>query len=150
MKTAIIYESKHHGNTKKLCDAIAEIGNVDLIEVQEAAKGIKWTEYDLVGFASGIAYSRYYRTISETVSMVPAGTKVFFLYTCGRNDRDFSAGLKKKAEENGAVVLGSYGCSGYDTFGPFRLIGGVNKGHPDEEEIRGAVEFYRGITEKEK
>ena len=34
---------------------------------------------------------------------------------------------------------------GFDTFGPFKLVGGIAKGHPDEDEIRGAVEFYEGL-----
>ena len=33
MKTAIVYHSYHHGNTKKLLDAIAEKHEVTLIDV---------------------------------------------------------------------------------------------------------------------
>ena len=33
MKTAIAYYSKHHGNTKKLLDAIAAADEIDLIDV---------------------------------------------------------------------------------------------------------------------
>ena len=33
MKTAIVYYSQHHGNTKKLLDAIAEKHDVTLIDV---------------------------------------------------------------------------------------------------------------------
>ena len=32
MKTAIIYASVHHGNTKKIIDEIAKTNEVDLIE----------------------------------------------------------------------------------------------------------------------
>ena len=35
MKTAIVYYSKHHGNTKKVIDAIAENHEVDLINVSD-------------------------------------------------------------------------------------------------------------------
>ena len=35
MKTAIVYYSKHHGNTKKLLDAIAAENEVTLIDVTE-------------------------------------------------------------------------------------------------------------------
>ena len=39
MKTAIVYYSQHHGNTKKLLDAIAEKHDVTLIDVvRDAAK----------------------------------------------------------------------------------------------------------------
>jgi len=33
----------------------------------------------------------------------------------------------------------------YDTFGPFMLVGGIAKGHPTADEIRKAVEFYKGL-----
>ena len=36
-------------------------------------------------------------------------------------------------------------CLGYDTFGPFKLVGGIAKGHPTEAEIKGAVEFYQAL-----
>lgn len=54
--------------------------------------------------------------------------------------------ITKTLESNGAKVMGSYGCRGYDTYGPFKLVGGIAKGHPTEEEIDGAVTFYDKIT----
>ena len=42
-------------------------------------------------------------------------------------------------------VIGKFGCKGYDTFGPFKLVGGIAKGHPDEEDIKNAVEFVKGL-----
>ena len=33
----------------------------------------------------------------------------------------------------------------YDTFGSFKLIGGIAKGHPAEEDIKNAVEFVKGL-----
>ena len=42
MKTAIVYYSQHHGNTKKLIDAIAAKYEVDLIDAaQTSLKGPK-------------------------------------------------------------------------------------------------------------
>lgn len=39
MRTAIVYYSKHHGNTKKLLDAIAAADeNVTLIDVTECSE----------------------------------------------------------------------------------------------------------------
>ena len=39
-------------------------------------------------------------------------------------------------------------CLGFDTFGPFKLVGGLAKGHPDEAEIEKAVEFYSSLDGK--
>ncbi len=38
MKVAIVYYSQHHGNTKKLLDAIKELYDVKLINVVECKK----------------------------------------------------------------------------------------------------------------
>ena len=48
MKTAIVYYSKHHGNTKKLLDAIAAASDIDLIDVT-ADKDADLSGYDRIG-----------------------------------------------------------------------------------------------------
>ena len=53
--------------------------------------------------------------------------------------------MKEIVLEKEAVILGEYGCKGYNTYGPWKLIGGMNKRHPTEEEITGAVEFFEKI-----
>ena len=53
MKTAIVYYSKHHGNTKKLVDAIASGFEVTLIDAAENAAA-DLMNFDCIGFASGI------------------------------------------------------------------------------------------------
>ena len=54
MKTAILFYSKHHGNTKKLLDAIAAADpDVDLVDVTTAGK-TNLSGYDRIGIASGI------------------------------------------------------------------------------------------------
>lgn len=44
-----------------------------------------------------------------------------------------------------ASFAGYYSCSGYDTWGPFKLIGGKNKNHPDENDIKKAIQFYENL-----
>lgn len=41
--------------------------------------------------------------------------------------------------------MGRFSCKGFDTFGPFKLIGGVAKGHPDDRDLAAAVEFYKKL-----
>ena len=56
MKTAIVYASTHHGNTKKLLDAIAAAYEVDLIDaVKIPEKDLN--RYDRIGFAPAISAS---------------------------------------------------------------------------------------------
>ena len=42
-------------------------------------------------------------------------------------------------------MLGAFSCKGYDTFGPFKLVGGIAKGHPDERDLENARAFYRQL-----
>ena len=58
LQVAIIYYSQHHGNTKKLIDAIASKYEVTLIDATKDADQ-DLSQYDLIGFASGIYYSKF-------------------------------------------------------------------------------------------
>lgn len=153
--TAICYYSQHHGNTKKLLDAIRKSDpGVALIDVAKGAAtdGPADLEgYERIGFASGIYYSSFAKQLLAYLrDQLPEGKDVFFLYTAGagRNDR-FVREISEVAKEKRAKILGTYGCSGYDTFGPFKLVGGLKKGHPDEKEIGEAIQFYRSLPGKE-
>ena len=48
----------------------------------------------------------------------------------------------------GSLILsvGSFGCKGYDTFGPFKLVGGICKGRPDENDLNSACHFFDGLS----
>jgi flavodoxin len=43
------------------------------------------------------------------------------------------------------VCEGRFSCKGYDTFGLFKLIGGLAKGHPDDNDLENAVTFFKGL-----
>ena len=49
--------------------------------------------------------------------------------------------LKEKKTD----IIGKFGCKGYDTFEPFKLVGDIAKGHPDEKDLEAAVSFVSGL-----
>ena len=145
MNTAIVYYSQHHGNTRKLLEAIAAAEDVALIDVT-ADPIADLSAFDRVGLASGIYYNTFARPLMAYADAhLPEGRDVFFIYTHGAPVGGFLKGIREITAKKKCRELGAYHCQGFDTFGPFRLVGGVAKGHPTEEEIRGAVEFYRGL-----
>ena len=145
MKTAIVYYSKHHGNTKKLLDAIAAENEVTLIDVT-AQRPADLAEYDRIGFASGIYYSSFAKQILACAAEhLPEGKDVFLLYTYAKKMGHYTNGIRKIIEEKKGNIVGEYSCQGYNTFGPFKLIGGTGKNHPTKEEIEGAVSFYKKL-----
>ena len=146
MKTAIVYYSKHHGNTKKLLDAIAEADQaVDLFDVTTSSTA-ELSAYDRIGFASGIYYSNFAKQIiSCAEAYLPEKKDVFYIYTHGAPGGNFLKAMREIAENKHCREIGEYRCQGFDTFGPFKLVGGLAKGHSTEDEIRGAVNFYLNL-----
>ena len=146
MKTAIIYYSQHHGNTKKLLDAIAKHDDVTLIDAS-SNPDTYLSVYDLIGFASGIYYSNFHDSVLQFAKKnLPQGKKVFFIFTCGSKRNNYLNGIKAITDSKDAQVLGSYDCPGFDTFGPFKLIGGIAKGRPNSDDIKGAEKFFLEIN----
>jgi len=70
---------------------------------------------------------------------------VFFLYTCARVSNRFTETIKTVARKKNAIILGEYGCRGFNTYGPWKMIGGMNKGHPSAIEIQNALLFTESI-----
>ena len=64
MKSIIIYESTHHGNTKRLVDAIAAKYNVETFSI-ENARSIDLSGYDMIGLAAGIAFGKFYKRMEK-------------------------------------------------------------------------------------
>ena len=145
MKTAIVYYSKHHGNTKKLIDAITT-SDTTLLDVTKISTA-DLTPYDLIIFASGIYYSQFEKRVMVFIeNNLPAGKKTALLYTYGAKRDSYTKKITESIQRKGSTVIGSYGCLGFDTFGPFKLVGGIAKGHPNTDEIDGAVKFVKGLA----
>ena len=88
MKKVIIYTSVHHGNTKKIVDAIVNECGVEVIDATQV-KEKDLSEYDVIGFASGIYGANFHQSILNFASVnLPANKKVFLIMTSAMN-KDF-------------------------------------------------------------
>jgi len=47
----------------------------------------------------------------------------------------------------GFTIAGEFSCRGWDTFGLLKLIGGINKGRPDEQDLKRAEDFARHLKD---
>lgn len=145
MKTAIVFYSQHHSNTKKLLDEIAKHHEVTLIDITKNPNA-DLSEFDRVGFASGIYYSKFQKALLKFAEQnMPKGKPTFFIYTYGAKKNGYTDAITAAVKKQDAKILGEFGCFGFNTFGPFKLIGGIAKGHPDSGEIEGAVDFYKSL-----
>ena len=143
MRKAIVYTSVHHGNTEKLVKRIAEECQVDLIDAIKQMNA-DLNDYDMIGFASGIYYSKFHKSILKFIEKNLAADKNVFLICTYGGSANFKS-IEQILNKKHASVVGKFGCKGYDTFGPFKLVGGIAKGHPDEEDMKNAVDFVKGL-----
>ncbi|NLM65337.1 MAG: flavodoxin [Firmicutes bacterium] len=148
MRVAIAYYSRHHGNTKKVLDAIADLADVTLIDAAECKKA-DLSDYDMIGFASGIYFGRFADEVLDFArANLPAAKPVFLVQTYGVKG-NYTSGMRRIIAEKSCRLLGPYGCRGFDTFGFLRLIGGIAKGRPNERDLEGARKFFKRLIEGE-
>ncbi len=152
VKTMILYRSKHHGNTKKIVDAIAAAypDDVDTVDVATLDKGqtVDLSEYPLVGVASGIYYGEIDRDLARVLqNSLIEGTFVFSLLTYGGESKWYGKDIDGICRAQRANYLAGHGCAGFDTWGPFKLTGGMNKGRPNEDDLADMVSWYRNLVQ---
>ena len=146
MNIAICYHSQHHGNTKKVAEAMAKAVKARLIPIDDTPQP-HLEEYDIVGFASGIyAFQFGAEAVEYLRKHMPQGKPVFFVYTYGVAQGTGSRDIAAAAKEKDCPILGEFSCRGYVTYGPFKLIGGASKGRPNGQDLDNAVRFIRSIT----
>lgn len=148
MKTAIVYYSQHHGNTKRLVEAIAAQEDVCLLNAVESPDA-DLTEFDCIGFASGAYFASFAKQLLAFAEQkLPPHKHVFLMNTCGVQSGVYFDAIRRVLRAKECQEAGAYQCLGFDTFGPFKLVGGIAKGHPNEEEIADALRFFLEIKGK--
>ena len=147
MKVLLICESVHHGNTKKVADAMASVMNAEVKKPGDVDPG-KLGEYNLIGFGSGIFYGKMHKGLIKLAGSLPALDKKAFVFsTAGNQDEKmkYHGELKGLLAAKGFKVMDEFTCQGFDTFGPLKLIGGINKGKPDETNLEDARKFAQKL-----
>jgi len=112
-----------------------------------------FSEFDLVGFGSGIYFGKHDPSLYELVSQLPKnGGKAFVFSTHGRNslfEKTYHKPLKEKLNEKGFEVIGEFSCRGFSDYHRiFKLFSGVNKGHPNSKELENAKIFAIYLIKK--
>lgn len=147
-KAALIYDSHHHHNTEKLVTAIKDRFPITLIDAAHPTE-TDLTPYDIIGFASGIYYGKFSGRVMEFAeNHLPLEKNIFFLYTYGKDaPAKYTKAMKEIIISKDCDLLGIYSCPGLDTFGLLKLIGGINKTRPNQEDIDKAIAFCQPLLQ---
>jgi flavodoxin len=150
MKSIIIYESVHHHNTEKVAKVIANEIGAELVNVRNFNDSHEnLDDYDLVGFGSGIYYSKIHKNIKKFIDTTEHmdNQKTFIFTTSGRGETSLHKKFKEILNSKGFDVVSEFACKGFDTFLPFKLVGGLNNGQPNEEDLANAREFAKYLLD---
>ncbi|MBU7022627.1 MAG: flavodoxin family protein [Theionarchaea archaeon] len=149
MNTVVIYMSIHHQNTEKVAREIAEPLDAHLATPLDFSSGI--SDYDLVGVGSGIYYAKHHESLLELVKDLPPVNKknAFIFSTRGMGPVwVYHRPLRDLLLKRGFAIIGEFSCKGYDSNGFLKHVGGINRGHPSEEDLRRARVFAQSLREE--
>lgn len=148
MKTVIVCVSVSHGNTRRIADAMAGVLDAKVVSPEEADLG-ELTDADLVGFGAGVFHGRLHPRLTAFVQALPTARgsgrgRAFAFATSGLPElppAPFTRPLVRLLEGKGFAVDGTFSCRAFDTWMPFRLVGGIHKQRPDAGDLTAARAF---------
>ncbi len=149
MKSIIILYSYHHNNTEKIANVIAKILEAE-IKTPKQVNPEELQEYSLIGFGSGIYGENLHKSILDLADkMTQISTKKAFIFSTSalaeKNSNHKT--LRKKLQSKGYVIIDEYNCRGFNTNSFLKFFGGMNKGRPNEKDLKNAEEFAQKILE---
>ncbi|MEU8546209.1 flavodoxin family protein [Streptomyces roseoverticillatus] len=145
MKAVIVCASVSHGNTKRIADAMGQVLEASVVAPEQADMA-ELSTCDLVGFGSGIFLGKFHPQLRRFVGSLPQGDRrrAFVFATSGLPEprfRPFTRPLVRVLEQKGWEVSDAFSCRGFDTWLPFKLAGGINKGRPGVTDLEAARTF---------
>lgn len=153
----LIVKSIHHQNTQKIACEIANVLNATVKHPEQ------FTIDDLknpiiIGFGSGIYDQKHHSTILELVDKIPENSEInaFIFSTSGlpmkylkKNSKDDPhKELRNKLENKKAHILDEYNCPGWNTNSFLKYFGGLNKGRPNQNDLKDARLFAERLKTK--
>ena len=150
LNALIVLFSYHHKNTEKIAKVLAEVLDAQIKAPQQTSPK-EPHQYDLVGFGAGIDSGKHYRELLDFADALPQVTdkKAFIFSTSGvtgekKRIKDHSA-LREKLQSRGYLIIDEFQCKGFNTNSFLKYFGGINKGRPNEEDLKHALEFAQNL-----
>jgi flavodoxin len=153
LKTLLIVYSYHHQNTQKIAEVFAKVLEAEIVTPQQANPN-ELKAYDLVGFGAGIDSGKHYKPLLDFADQLPnaENKKAFIFSTSGISNAKYKTkihtALREKLQAKGYLVLDEFNCHGFNTNSFLKHFGGMNKGRPNEEDLKDAEEFANNLKQK--
>ena len=145
-KIIIVYESCHNQNTETMAHVIAQRLQADLYKPEQVGMS-QLSDYEALGVGTGIYFGKPHEKIQSFLNSLPnlIGLKGFLFTTSGSINSAYVESVITKIinemEQKGLQVVDCLYNKGWSTFGPCKLLGGINKGHPNLNDLYKAELF---------
>ncbi|UCG03835.1 MAG: flavodoxin family protein [Candidatus Heimdallarchaeota archaeon] len=150
MKNLLVLFSFHHKNTEKIANVFAKVLDAQ-IKTPRQINLEELQDYSLIGFGSGIYDEKHHKTLLNLADKLPQITnkKAFIFSTSGmtRETAKAHSALREKLQSKGYIVVDEFNCKGFNTNSFLKLIGGMNKGRPNAEDLKHAEEFALNLKQ---
>lgn len=153
MKCLLIVYSYHHNNTQRVAEVISKVINAQVKSPQKAVIE-ELSQYDLLGFGSGIDSGNNYKELRDFADSLPqvSNKKAFIFSTSAIQGKDKVAKdhslLREKLQAKGYLIVGEFSCKGFNTNSFLKYFGGLNRGRPNAEDLKDAEKFAQTLREK--
>ncbi len=153
MKSLVIVISYHHGNTEKVARVFSRVLDAEMVSPKQI-RSDELEGYDLIGFGSGIYDEKHHTDLLDLVdSLPPVSNRSAFIFSTGsmiggEQDPKFHSALRDKLESKGYAIIGEFSCKGLNTNSFLRHFGGLNKGHPNEQDLKSAERFAENLKSR--
>src|SRR5512139_1396411 len=152
-KSLLVVFSYHHNNTEKIAKVFAKVLDAQ-IKTPQQTNPEELQKYDLIGFGSGIDSGRHNEVLLDLADKLPqvTGKQAFIFSTSAITGeekivKDHSL-LREKLQSKGYLIVGEFGCLGFNTNSFLKFFGGMNKGRPNVEDLKHAEEFAQNLKAK--
>jgi len=145
-KCLIIVYSYHHNNTMKIAEEFSKVLGAKVITPDQVILK-ELEEYDIIGFGAGIDSGRHYKPLLDLADVLPeVNRKPAFIFSTSAIQGDAKVAkdhsmLRQKLQSKNYTIVGEFSCKGFNTNSFLKYFGGMNKGKPDNGDIKDAQGF---------
>ena len=156
MKSLVVLFSYHHNNTEKIAKVFAKVLDAPILTPPHINPD-ELQAYNLIGFGSGIYGAQHHHLLLDFADTLPhvANKKAFIFSTSGAPAIGWReeyvaknhSSLRETLRAKGYVMVGEFSCPGFNTNSFLKLVGGINKGRPNAEDLRQAEAFAQNLKQ---
>ena len=145
-KALIICASFHHNNTDHVAKAMGKELNAEIIKPNEFNFNTI-SEYDLIGFGSGIYHGKHHKSIFDLIEKIETQNNkhAFIFSTCTVPVKITHKEIKENLVKKGFKIIDEFYCKGFMDYSFTKYLGGLNKGRPNDHDLRKAIDFANKI-----